>query len=666
MKMKLLLPAIVVMAATLGACASIGRPQGGPRDETPPVFVRSNPAPGATGHTNPKLDIVFNENLKLEDVVSKVVVSPAQVQMPSIQAGGRHLTVELKDTLLPNTTYTIDFSDAIRDLNEGNILDGFAIDFSTGDTLDSLRISGYVLQAENLEPAQGILVGAYSNLSDTALTTLPMERIARTNQLGQFTIRNLKEGTYNVFAVNDMNRDYHWDRSEDIAFYPQPVTPWAESITVTDTLRSSTGTDSIVTRDGTSYFPNDLLLTWFNEGYKAQYIKNYSRPDSNKIIINFAAATDSLPQLTIVNGVAEGLSLDSIAVLDRTLRNDSLIYWLTDAAAIHQDTMSIAMRYLRTDTLDQLSWTTDTLKFNFKAPKPKKQEKRKKDEEADTLKQEPEPVFLDVKVGIGQQELDKPLMVSYNEPLVENVASMWKIEVEKDSAWRTIAMPAAVPDSTGRIMNYSLPVSWEPGTKYRVTVDSAAMTSIYGHVNKPISQEITTKTLEDYSSVTFTLSGVPDSVPVIVQLLNTSDAPVKEAVSVNGVAKVAYVSPGTYYARAIIDTNRDGKWTTGNVNDKLQPEDVYYYPKKINLKKNWEIKQDWNLDETPVDLQKPNQIKKNKPKNRDKSQERELDEEEELGLDDMGNPGYDNRNPFDNRSQRNNRGRNNSFNNGMR
>lgn len=237
-----------VLAVLAAACASIGRPEGGERDETPPVFVRSDPAPGATNAKNTRLTAYFDENVQLEDAFTKVVVSPAQKTPPTVTANGRRVTVELRDTLLDSTTYTIDFADAIKDLNEGNILDGFALDFSTGPTIDTLRISGVVLQAENLEPAQGMLVGVYSNLSDTAITTLPMERIARTNQLGQFTIRNLPYGEYRIFAVNDVNRDYHWDRSEDIAFFDDIVVPSVVDFEVTDTLYSSEGADSLNVR----------------------------------------------------------------------------------------------------------------------------------------------------------------------------------------------------------------------------------------------------------------------------------------------------------------------------------------------------------------------------------------------------------------------------------
>ena len=243
-----LLLAVIVAVMTV-ACANMGRPEGGPRDETPPAYVSSNPAMGQLRVKGNKVTVTFDENIALDDAMNKIVVSPAQRTTPAISIVGRRVTVELRDTLIPNTTYTIDFSDAIKDLNEGNVLDGLALDFATGDSIDTLRISGMVFEARTLEPAQGMLVGVYSNLSDTALTTLPLERITKTNQLGQFTLRNLKEGVYRIFAINDVNRDYHWDRSEDIAFYDVTVSPTSEPMTVTDTLVSASGErDSMVTR----------------------------------------------------------------------------------------------------------------------------------------------------------------------------------------------------------------------------------------------------------------------------------------------------------------------------------------------------------------------------------------------------------------------------------
>lgn len=645
--------------ALLSACASIGRPEGGPRDEKPPVYLRSNPAPGTTQFTGNKIEAYFDENIKLEDVMNKVVVSPAQKLTPSINANGRKLSIELRDTLKENTTYTLDFSDAIRDLNEGNILDGFALDFATGDTIDSLRISGMVLQASNLEPAQGMLVGVYDNLEDSAITTLPMLRIAKTNQLGQFTIRNLKPGNYNIFALNDMNRDYKWDRSEDIAFYPLSISPVAENITVTDTLKASDGKDSIATRDGVRYLPNDILLTWFNENYSSQYLKDYSRADSNRIAINFAAPSDSLPQLTIVNGVNEGRRLDApeASVLNHSLHLDTLDYWITDPAIISQDSLLIAMRYLRTDTLEQLSWTTDTLKFFLKSSQKqqgdtKKKKKKKEEEEADSI---PQLKFMEIKIGGGTQDVNRPLVVTMSEPIAKLDPKAWHMEIKDDTVWRKAPDPVLQPDSTGHIMTYRIPYNWEPGGKYRLTVDSASVYNIYGLFNKPLSQEITVRPADEYSSLIFNLKGIPDSARVMVEVLNGSDAPVTAPVAaINGTARIDYLLANTYYVRAFVDTDGDGKWSTGNVNEKILPEDVYYFSKKIKLKKNWDVTNDWDLNELPVDAQKPAAIKKNKPKTKEKNgrgnNDSYNDEEEEDEFNnqwnDMGRPG-NNRNPFD-------------------
>ena len=318
------------------ACASIGRPEGGARDTEPPVFVSARPAPGATGVKSTRLSILFDENIQLDDAFNKVIVSPVQSTPPSVSANGRRLSVELRDTLVTPATYTIDFGDAIKDLNEGNVLDGFAIDFSTGSAIDSLRISGMVLAAENLEPAQGMLVGVYraDSVADSTVRTLPFERVARTNQLGQFTVRGLAPGTYRIYAVNDINRAYHWDRSEDIAFYDIDIRPSVEDIEVTDTLRSSLGTDSVVTHPGLRYLPNDILLTWFNENYRAQYLKDYARPTRRTITLGFGASCDSLPRLTIVNDTTAAsrriIPRDGWNLLQINPGRDSLTYWLTE------------------------------------------------------------------------------------------------------------------------------------------------------------------------------------------------------------------------------------------------------------------------------------------------------------------------------------------------
>lgn len=597
---------VVAAALLLAACASIGRPEGGPRDMTPPVMVSSTPAPGSVNVSNGRIDIIFDENITLDDPMNKIVVSPPQKKQAQISSNGRRVRITLRDTLRDSTTYTVDLADAVRDLNEGNILDGLAIDFSTGPSIDTLMISGIVFEGRTLEPAQGMIVGVYSTpVADTALTTLPMERITKTNALGRFTIRNLKPGSYRVFAINDLNHDFHWDRSEDIAFLDRDISPSTMAIEVTDTFTDAAGNDSLVTRPATRFLPDNILLTWFNENYKPLYLVKHERPDARRLTLEMSTRSDSLPQLTLLNTVRAGARLDREAVLQSSPGLDSLTYWLRDTTLIGSDTLKIAARYLHTDTLDNITFTTDTLTFALRQAKKKK----KRDEETDSV---PKLEFVNIGISSRQpQDLNIPLLFETSAPTASIDSAGFRIEELVDSVWMPVAAKIPSPPDSLQPMRLLTEMTWKPKTKYRVTIDSLAVTDIYGNHNRPFVQEVSTHAIEDYAALFFNIGDLgPDS--AIVELLS-SDKPVRLEPVRNGVATFEYVTPGAYYARLFIDRNHNGRWDTGCVADTLQPEDVFYFSKKLNLKKNWDVEQQWNIYETPVDLQKPEDIKKNKP-----------------------------------------------------
>lgn len=597
---------VVAAALLLAACASIGRPEGGPRDMTPPVMVSSTPAPGSVNVSNGRIDIIFDENITLDDPMNKIVVSPPQKKQAQISSNGRRVRITLRDTLRDSTTYTVDLADAVRDLNEGNILDGQAIDFSTGPSIDTLMISGIVVEGRTLEPAQGMIVGVYSTpVADTALTTLPMDRITKTNALGRFTIRNLKPGSYRVFAINDLNHDFHWDRSEDIAFLDRDISPSTIAIEVTDTFTDAAGNDSLVTRPATRFLPDDILLTWFNENYKPLYLVKHERPDARRLTLEMSTRSDSLPQLTLLNTVRAGARLDREAVLQSSPGLDSLTYWLRDTTLIGSDTLKIAARYLHTDTLDNITFTTDTLTFALRQPKKKK----KRDEETDSV---PKLEFVNIGISSRQpQDLNMPLLFETSTPTASIDSAGFRIEELVDSVWMPVAAKIPSPPDSLQPMRLLTEMTWKPKTKYRVTIDSLAVTDIYGNHNRPFVQEVSTHAIEDYAALFFNIGDL-GSDSAIVELLS-SDKPVRLEPVRNGVATFEYVTPGAYYARLFIDRNHNGRWDTGSVADTVQPEDVFYFSKKLNLKKNWDVEQQWNIYETPVDLQKPEDIKKNKP-----------------------------------------------------
>lgn len=663
------MPLVAFLAGMVVAgCASMGRPEGGPRDVDPPVYVTSNPLPGQLNVDKQRIRIYFNENVQIKDAMSKVVVSPAQRTTPSVSAVGHYVQVELRDTLLPNTTYTIDFSDAISDLNEGNVLDGFATDFSTGDVLDSLQISGMLFQASNLEPAQGMIVGVYSNLSDTAIHTLPLERITKTNQLGQFTIRNLRPGTYRIFAINDLNRDYHWDRSEDIAFYDTLITPTAERVTVSDTLLSSTGEDSIVGRTITAFSPQDILLTWFNEDYRPHYIAKYERPVRQKITLQLNAPSDTFPYVTVVGaGRFDGLESSLWSERVASLTHDTLTYWITDTALANVDSLSLSVRHQFTDTTDQIVWKNDTLRFFLRGNKSRKAELKREAEEAekrlkalekgDTL---PEPKIPTVDVRLKNSstvELNAPLILTFSEPLLEWDRKAISMQQKIDTVWTPIAAPRFYFPNPEDKTWMRADVEWEPGGSYSLQVDSLSVTGALGHTNDTYKTEFKVKRPEDYSTMVFKLVGADST--AVVELLNNDNPIARVPVDTTTMtATFEFINPGTYYARMFLDRDGDGRYTSGSFTDSIQPEEVAYYPKKLNLKKNWRVEQTWNIYELPLDQQKPLEIKKNKPKQK----AGELPEPRPgYGEDDEEEDDYDNFSTGFGSSS-NNRNKNNNFN----
>lgn len=628
---------IIIAAAVMYSCANIGNPSGGPIDKTPPIFMRSNPTPNAVNVKDRKIEIFFDEIVTLKDPSTKIIVSPAQTEMPRMSALGRKVTVELVDSLLPNTTYTINFSNSIQDNNEGNAIDNFAFAFSTGSVIDSMRVSGYVLDSRTLEPMQSVVVGLQSNLADSAFHKEKLQRVALTNDRGQFTIRNVSPGSYHIFALKDLDRDYKFGNpTEDIAFLDSIIVPSIGSREAADTVYNDLNEiDTIMRATRPAYFPNDILLSMFNEDRKSQYLANNLRVDSTRISLTFAAASDTLPSLSIVgrNDVP-----DQWYTLERSQTNDTLTYWIRPPHLVSADTLMVATTYLRTDTASNLSWGTDTLKFTFQRQKAKK---KKKNEETDSLEL---MRFMDLRpLSSSTQEVYAPLLLQTGTPIERYSREAFHLQRKLQSD--TIFYPAeiksiALRDSTLNRRDIMLKVDWEPGAAYTLTIDSLAMTDIYGLQTKPLKIDFNVRKMEEYGNIVFNIPAVRDS--AIVELLDGTDKVVLHTQVKKHRAELLNLQPGKYYARLFIDRNGNGKYDTGNYDLHLQPEETVYFPGAINLKKNWDVEQTWDIYATPIDKQKPEAIKKNKPERKkwDKviPEKTEADEDEENGFSDFSNP----------------------------
>ena len=652
------------------SCASIGNPTGGPRDEEPPIFVGANPPMGATNVNRQRISLEFNEIVNVKDAFNNVVVSPPSSQPPRVTASGKRVNVVFSDTLLPNTTYTIDFGSSIEDNNEGNKLSGMQYYFSTGEEIDTLQISGMVLSADNLEPQQGMLVGVYANLSDTAFATLPFERMAKTDDRGRFTILGLKPGEYRIFALNDLDNDYHRANPEEaMAFYDVTIHPESERVVVTDSIYNFlTGqVDTVLTRERTRFLPNDILLRSFESDYKSQYLQKYERIDSTRLSFIFNAPSDSLPEIEAV-GFPE---LGDWFVLESSPKNDTLTYWIKEPSLVSLDSLRISARYLRTDSAQKLSAVTDTLRFFYSremkkaladAAKAKEKEEKEKEKAlqkarknqsadtvallaADSVPPKPTPLGLKV-ITSSTHEVYMPVYFEFETPLLSLDTAAFKLEIQVDSIWKPVPLPWKVElTESSNPRNFKVEYPWQFSTQYRLTLDSLAAEGIYGLKSDPLDFSFKTKSPDDYSTVIFEISNFVDTVPAFMELLNTSDAPVKRVPVENGKAVFKYLAPGKYYARIFEDFNGNGIYDTGNLDSLQLPDMAYYYPKLLNVKQNWERSETWSVFDTAIDLMKPEAIKKNKPeadkRSRNKNNNRTDEEEDEEEYFDPT------RNPFD-------------------
>lgn len=655
-KYILLCVVLGIITLVITACASMGSPSGGAYDFDPPRVVKTYPAFNATNVKTNKITLIFDENVTIENQNENVIVTPPQRINPVIRAGNTKITVELRDTLLPNTTYTIDFTNGIVDNNEKNPLENFSFSFSTGDVVDTMAVSGKVLMAENLEPVKGIYVGLHSNLSDTAFTNTRFEAISRTSETGSFTIKGIAPGTYRIFALDDSNRDYKYDTpSEAIAFYEATIEPSTAQATRMDTIyhdKEKLLLDTIKPVKYTRFLPDNIILRAFNSTFKRQYLEKNERIGANKVAITFGAPTE-MPEL-------EPLNFDKDIdwyVLEKSRRNDTLNYWIKDSTIIAMDTLKFRITYLKTDSLNVAVPVTDTLTiFDRNRKKTEKDEERERKEREKKIKKGEEVVdetiYLNIKQNLSATwDTYKDINLEFSEPIKDSLRGKIVLQHLVDTVWNDI--PYQLEKDTLNPRIFTIKNKWKYENEYRILIDSAAIYSIYGLWNNKVEQKFKAKKEDEYGRIAIWVEGLGvDTVTSFIELLDKSDKPVRKASVKDGVAVFRDLNPGTYYARIILDANGNGEWDTGDYSKNLQPEMVCYMDKTFEVKANFDILENdppWRLDGKPLDKQKPLEITKQKPKEKE-SRRKQLEEQEQR---ERGNRN-DNRNNNRNNNMNNN------------
>jgi hypothetical protein len=534
------------------------------------MAVKYEPQNGSVNFTGRRIEITFNEYLQLDNIATNLLMSPPQQQPPEVKARGKKLIIQFVDSLRDSTTYTLDFGGAVCDYTEKNPHHGFSYGFSTGPTIDTLEAYGTVLQAVDLQPAKGVLVGVHDNLHDSAFTTMPFLRIARTDTTGFFRISNMRAGTYRLYVLDDVSRDYRLTPGESLAFTDELLT-----VTPPAARDTASGGDSIVsTIDSTR-----ITLYLFKPQQQRLYLQRTLREEQHKIRVLFSASPDSLP---VIRPLADSLNWH----VQYSAKHDTANIWLLDSASIAQDSLYFELRYRRTDSLYHLEWALDTIRAIWRAPKLSAKAR-------EALERKNRNRRLELKSNARKGfELFDTLTLSSTTPLelidLEKIHLMEKI----DTVFKPVAFTLAPYDTLPMRLTFLAPL--EPGKKYELCIDSAALHDVYGTTHIAGTYRLDVKNREEYATIRVKIN--PFNPQARIQVLNKNDKVLLEQPAESDGALFRYLRADTYKLRMYIDADGSAQWTTGSWEDKRQPEKVYNFPGTIQTKSNWDFEEEWNYE----------------------------------------------------------------------
>ncbi len=656
MKLKNVTIAIIFLlsAFILTRCAKVVAPTGGPKDEKHPLIVKVEPSFNTVNFNSKKINITFNEFIQLKDLNTNLVVSPPLEEKPEITVKGKTLVIELVSELQDSTTYNIYFGNSVQDFNEGNPIENFEYVFSTGDFIDSLSIKGQVVNSYNLLPEEGVFVMLYKDYEDSVpMKQLPVH-VSKTNKEGFFQINNISNNQFKLFCLRDFNKNYLFDLpNEDIAFIDSLISfsliteTTIDTIYKTDTLialedsgnvtnsrtpdiisdtlivvKESTSadsssieknvldsmamnrpvvSDSLLTTDSLrnekqneidtiiiqskSYFPiHEFVFRLFTEYHEVQYLTNNARNTKQRIDLIFNKPIKDSIQFSVLDTIIES----DWFLKETNQTNDSVIFWLTDSTLYNKESISFALTYQKEDTNMVYQSSTDTLKLRYTEPK------LKKNVEVDSSLQ----YTMNVK-SRSTIDLNKPITFLFETPVQQYDTSKIDLIAIVDSI--EIPVPYTLEQDSLRKRKYLMDVDWSEDTIYRIEVYPGAFKDIYQAVNDTNIFEFKSQKRDYYGKLLANITGIDSSsvsFQAVVQVIIPSkdkENVLKEIIIKNDqIIDFDYLPPKEVMLKIILDKNFNGKWDTGEYITHLQPEEVLYYKEKIQVRSNWDI--EINLD----------------------------------------------------------------------
>ncbi|MBI9032901.1 MAG: Ig-like domain-containing protein [Bacteroidales bacterium] len=591
-KLYIILFKVIIISSLVAfvySCANPVIPTGGPKDIQPPIEVEAEPANYSTKFDEKSVRIWFNEFIELKDIQNQLLVSPPLKENPNIVTRGKSILIKMEDTLLENTTYTFFMGDAIVDITEKNPLKNFQYVISTGDHIDSLEVEGNLNDAFTKQAQADVMVMLYRNIADSTPMKERPVYVAKTDKQGKFKFRNLAGGGYKIFALVDANSNYLYDLpNEQIAFLTDTIFPFTpKKKPVIDTISS----DSVY---------NDSIAIDSLQNSGASIINDSIPPDSLTIESNVPIKNKSIELLLFVPADTVQQIADSKSYKKRNIRiyfkqpTDTVELNILDKKGDFQfinfewnsrrDSLTAWMEHFDSDSLSleikDNHLVLDTLVFTYFDEESKK--------EIDTTKVEKLIINSNTKNTI---EINQKFLLEFNHPLKHHYDSLFQFIVNSDTS--NIAIIAA--DSSAR--RFTINRKWKSQGNYQLLIPDSAFQDVYGLYNDSTMFKFKARNIEDYTSILLNFETEYDSTNHIIQLLNDKDVIIREyLVKGNKQLNFEYLQVKKYRLRAIIDTNANGKWDSGDYSKKKQAEAVLYYKSTIETRANWEIEQDWKIN----------------------------------------------------------------------
>lgn len=569
------------------SCANQGMPTGGPKDSLPPVLLRMEPKLGELNFKGEEIKLTFNEYIVSDKVADLLVVSPPLQKRPSLKMKSKTLILGFNEELRDSVTYSFDFKNSIEDNNEKNPYKNLRLSFSTGDVFDTLRVAGKVKKAENLNPGEKCLVMLHKNLHDTAIFKLVPDYVAKTDENGLFLFDNLAPGAYHLFAINDANSDMKYNEGvEEIAFADSLIIPEARFYEELDTI--SRGADSLLISGYVHYLPEPVYLLHFTEDLFSQFLATSARQAKNKCVFVFEEPVSDTFGIKLLNAQSENWYLP-----EPNPNMDSIVIWVTDTLVSNLDTIRMEVVYNMLDSTGSKYLQKDTLDMYFFEEKREPERRKRRDNDEEAVPEIPQFSFSDNLKTTGF-DLNSTIWLTSPEPIKSFNPGQVQLYQGADST--AIPIGFKFEKDTSSLRFYRIDYKWEPNMEYRLEIDSAASTNIFGITNRRLVKKFKTQKEDFYGSIIADLKNVDGA--VIIQLLKADEK--EELVQVkntdkNGLVVFKYLAPGKYYLKAIYDANANGEWDNGSFRARLQPEKVAYFQMVIKVRSNWEQKEIWDL-----------------------------------------------------------------------